>query len=181
VYLDVQLKIEAEQARDTSPVTMQRFLPFKEDLRRNLRSVGRGREDSTWGLPSTETGKAPLTANHIKALEKEVANLRTPSHILKKCSRWPWCTSWSRWTVVADAVVHEVVHVVMLEGVAVAYAVLQAVTSRNHDSMLFVVLPSILLKNAHMLTLQLSPVSRSAVKTQGHGTRTDNYGLLRGN
>jgi hypothetical protein len=54
---------------------MQRFLPFKEDLCRNLRSVGK--EDGTWGLPSTETGKAPLTANRIKALEKEVANLRT--------------------------------------------------------------------------------------------------------
>jgi hypothetical protein len=61
---------------------------------------------------------------------------------------------------VADSVVHEVVHVVMLEGVVVAYTVLQAVTSRNHDSVLFVVSPSIWLKN---------------------GTRTDNYDELRGN
>jgi hypothetical protein len=57
---------------------------------------------------------------------------------------------------------------------AVADAVLQTVTSRNHDSVLFVVLPSIWLKDAHMLILPLLPASRSVVnflKMQGHGKR----------
>ena len=55
---------------------------------------------------------------------------------------------------VVDAAVHEVVHMVLLAGVAVAYAVVQAAMGRNHDSVLFVVSPSIWLKNAHMLTLK---------------------------
>ena len=50
---------------------------------------------------------------------------------------------------------------IVVEVDAVADAVLQTVTSRNHDSVLFVVLPSIWLKNAQMLTLQLLPASRS--------------------
>ena len=54
---------------------------------------------------------------------------------------------------------------------AVADAVLQTVTSRNHDSVLFVVLPSIWLKDAHMLILPLLPASKSVVRMQGHGKR----------
>ena len=83
--------------------------------------------------------------------------------------------------VVVDEAVHAVVHMVLLEGVVVVYAVVQAATSRNHDSVLFVVLPSIWLMNAQRLALQLSPASRSVVKTQGHETRNDTYGELRGN
>ena len=63
-----------------------------------------------------------------------------------------------------------VVHIVV-EVDAVADAVLQTVTSRNHDSVLFVVLPSIWLKDAHMLILPLLPASKSVVRMQGHGKR----------
>jgi predicted lysophospholipase L1 biosynthesis ABC-type transport system permease subunit len=45
--------------------------------------------------------------------------------------------------VEVDVVVDAAVHMVLLAGVAVAYAVVQASMSRNHDSVLFVVLPSI--------------------------------------
>ena len=139
-YLDVQRKIEAEQARDTTPITMQRFLPFKEVLRLNLRSVNR--EDGTWGLPSMDTGKNPLTVNRFKALEKENLKLMMPIYGASNLKE-VLGEAVVRIVVEVDAVVDAVVHMVLPAGVAVASAVVQALMNRNHASVLSVAFPSI--------------------------------------
>ena len=82
--------------------------------------------------------------------------------------------------VVEVDAVHEVVHMVLPAGVAVAPVVVQAQMNTNHASVLFVEFPSTWLKTAPRLTLQLLPASRSDVKMPGHGTQTETYGVLRG-
>ena len=112
---------------------MQRFLPFKEVLRLNLRSVNR--EDGTWGLPSMDTGKTPLTVNRFKALEKEVANLRSlQPEGGARGGRGAHRGRGGRGGAV---------HMVLPAGVAVASAVVQELMNRNHASVLSVAFPSI--------------------------------------